>query len=153
MERLTDRKTAADLKSNYEGLRAAGQPRDISAERYIKLAAFEDQEENQMTAEQKNKCKKIIDYYGIAKQRRQLVEECAELIQAITKLERAAEQPDAGAIYVAECGLREEIADVTIMLEQIKSTPLLGSKKNFNGLIEYKLNRQLDRIAGEGAAK
>lgn len=149
MERLTDRKTAADLVSNYAGLRAAGQPRDIGAERYIKLAAFEDQEENQMTPEQKDKCKKIIDHYGIAKQRRQLVEECAELIQAISKLERAGESGDGGAIYVAECGLREEIADVTIMLEQIKSTPLLGSKKNFNGLIEYKLNRQLDRIAGE----
>ena len=45
MERLTDRKTAADLKSNYEGLRAAGQPRDIDAERYIKLAEYENKEE------------------------------------------------------------------------------------------------------------
>jgi hypothetical protein len=37
------------------------------------------------------------------------------------------------------------------MLEQIKSTPLLGSKKSFTGLINYKLNRQLDRIAKEEA--
>lgn len=45
MERLTDRKTAADLKANYEGLRAAGMPRDIATERYIKLAEYENQEE------------------------------------------------------------------------------------------------------------
>lgn len=45
MERLTDRKTAADLKTNYEGLRAAGMPPDIATERYIKLAEYENQEE------------------------------------------------------------------------------------------------------------
>lgn len=45
MERLTDRKTAADLKTNYEGLRAAGMPRDMATERYIKLAEYENQEE------------------------------------------------------------------------------------------------------------
>ncbi len=45
MERLTDRKTAADLRRNYEGLRAAGMPRDIMTERYIKLAEYENEEE------------------------------------------------------------------------------------------------------------
>ena len=47
MERLTDRKTAAALADNYEALRAAGQPRDIGAERYIKLAALENAAEDQ----------------------------------------------------------------------------------------------------------
>lgn len=45
MERLTDRKTAADLRHNYEALQAAGQPRDIGTERYLKLAEYEDIEE------------------------------------------------------------------------------------------------------------
>lgn len=45
MERLTDRKTAADLKANYEGLRAVGMSRDIDTERYIKLAEYENREE------------------------------------------------------------------------------------------------------------
>lgn len=45
MERLTDSKTATDLKANYESLRAAGQPRDWDIERYIKLAEYEDIEE------------------------------------------------------------------------------------------------------------
>lgn len=41
-----------------------------------------------MTEEQKSKCKDIFLHYGIASQRRQLIEECAELIQALTKYER-----------------------------------------------------------------
>lgn len=45
MERLTDRKTAADLAENYKALREAGQPRDIETERYIKLAEYENEEE------------------------------------------------------------------------------------------------------------
>ena len=45
MERLTDRKTAADLKANAEKLRAAGlEPSEID-KRYMKLAAYEDAEE------------------------------------------------------------------------------------------------------------
>lgn len=45
MERLTDRKTAADLKANAEKLRAAGlEPSEID-KRYIKLAEYEDAEE------------------------------------------------------------------------------------------------------------
>lgn len=46
MERLTDRKTAAALKSNAEKLRAAGATPSISDLRYIKLAEYEDAEEN-----------------------------------------------------------------------------------------------------------
>ena len=45
MERLTDRKTAADLRRNYEALQAAGQPCSIGTERYLKLAEYEDIEE------------------------------------------------------------------------------------------------------------
>ena len=45
MERLTDPTTAANIKTNYEGLRAAGMPRDIGTERYIKLAEYENADE------------------------------------------------------------------------------------------------------------
>ena len=41
MERLTNKKTAEALKNNYEKLMEAGADRDISQERYIKLAAYE----------------------------------------------------------------------------------------------------------------
>lgn len=47
MERLTDRKTAADLKENAEKLRAAGVEPNISDLRYIKLAEYENEEETQ----------------------------------------------------------------------------------------------------------
>lgn len=46
MERLTDRKTAADLKANAEKLRAAGLEPSEMDKRYIKLAAYEDAEED-----------------------------------------------------------------------------------------------------------
>lgn len=45
MERLTDRKTAADLKRNCDGLKAAGIEPNISDLRYIKLAEYENREE------------------------------------------------------------------------------------------------------------
>ena len=41
MERLTNKETAEALKNNYEKLMEAGADRDISQERYIKLAAYE----------------------------------------------------------------------------------------------------------------
>ncbi len=45
MNRLTDRKTAEDLRRNVEGLQKAGIEPDISELRYIRLAAYEDAEE------------------------------------------------------------------------------------------------------------
>lgn len=41
MDRLTNKETAEALKNNYEKLIKAGADRDISQERYIKLAAYE----------------------------------------------------------------------------------------------------------------
>lgn len=41
MDRLTHKETAEALKNNYEKLMDAGADRDISQERYIKLAAYE----------------------------------------------------------------------------------------------------------------
>ena len=45
MERLTDRNTAAELKRNIEGLRAVGIEPNMSDLRYIKLAEYENEEE------------------------------------------------------------------------------------------------------------
>lgn len=45
MERLTDRKTAEDLKKNVETLLAADMVVSIEHLRYIKLAEYEDEEE------------------------------------------------------------------------------------------------------------
>lgn len=61
--------------------------------------------------------KEIANYYGYVVQSNQLVEECAELIQAVSKYRRAVGCPSKA---VALENLLEEIADVEIMLEQIK---------------------------------
>lgn len=45
-QRLTDRKVANNLKQLYEILLSVGQPRDISYERYIKLAEYENKEDD-----------------------------------------------------------------------------------------------------------
>lgn len=99
-----------------------------------------------MTPKQKQKCKLIIEHYGANNQRRQLVEECSELITAIVKLERAIDARDPALLYVATGAVREELADVEIMLEQMKNTQLAGTKRGYTAVIDFKLNRQLDRM-------
>lgn len=63
-------------------------------------------------------------YYGYEAQSNQLVEECAELIQAVNKYRRVETglgQPVAeDKKAIARDNLVEEIADVELMLEQIK---------------------------------
>lgn len=141
MERLTDRKRAQTLKDNAEKLKAVGFAVESSHAIYIKLAEYEDADE--LKTQRENSCAEIINHYGIRKQERQLVEECAELIQAMTKLQRAYESGEAGKIDRARHNLEGEIADVEIMLQQIKSRYVSwGTEK----MIDYKLNRQLERI-------
>ena len=67
--------------------------------------------------------KETAKYYGYEAQSNQLVEECAELIQAVNKYRRAGAhigQPTDSTESVALDNLVEEIADVELMLEQIK---------------------------------
>lgn len=97
-----------------------------------------------MNAIQKMDCHRILEHYGIESQRRMLVEECAELIQAISKVERN------GSTTKTIENLFAEIADVEIMLEQVKHH---YSKWGTERLIDYKLNRQLERIKKESESK
>ena len=96
--------------------------------------------------------KKIADTYGFSEQSRQLYEEMAELIIATNKAYRlqkinvcpffddvAMERKNAFNNVI------EEIADVTIMLFQIKYL-LQISDTDINEIIDQKLNRQLERI-------
>lgn len=83
-------------------------------------------------------CVEIADHYGYPVQSFQLMEECAELIQAINKYKRYG-NTEALKNYV------EEIADVEIMLEQIKH--LLDIKEDeIEGVKLYKLKRTLSNI-------
>lgn len=76
-----------------------------------------------LTEAMEKKCLEIARYYGFDTQTNQMIEECAELIQAINKYKRQflRGQP------VCESGgktprdmIAEEIADVEVMLCQIK---------------------------------
>lgn len=104
----------------------------------------------------KDKIEKIANHYGFKKQSGQLIEECAEIIQAIRKYNRF----DEGLITVDDIltgtndsnmliqNIVEEIADVEIMLEQMKHLLHINS-----GAIEdiklKKVSRQLGRIEQE----
>ena len=75
--------------------------------------------------------KLLFDYYGLDNQLNKTIEECAELIQALVKLE-------------SRENTIEEIADVQIMLKQMLY--LLDCEKEVEKVMEYKINRQLERI-------
>ena len=47
MERLTDRRTAEQVRENIEKLRAAGIEPSVSDVRYVKLAEYENAEEGE----------------------------------------------------------------------------------------------------------
>lgn len=79
----------------------------------------------------------IAEYYGEASQMGVLQEECSELIKAASKYLRYG--TDEKKNHIAE-----EIADVEIMMEQIKY--LLNLYDDVQSCRKYKLVRTLDRI-------
>ena len=92
---------------------------------------------------------KIAETYGFDAQSRQCIEEMAELTVALNKYHRITN--DMNYVYEhTKCidSIKEEIADVTIMLEQIKYL-LQISNEEIDEIIEQKLNRQLERIGAD----
>ena len=90
------------------------------------------------------------DYYGYETQSNQLIEECAELIQAINKHKRVMHNGQSVNITLKESinNVSEEIADVEIMLTQIKY--LLGINEQYIDTIkEMKIKRTAQRIEKE----
>lgn len=94
---------------------------------------------------------KIADTYGFTAQARQTMEECAELIQALSKYMRALGsgepamksgkriEPEA-----AHDSVVEEIADVTIILEQLQY--LMDCETELSGWKNLKIERSLERM-------
>lgn len=94
-----------------------------------------------------NRLKTIADHYGLDSQLNILQEELSELIQAVSKYRRG-----------DQSHILEEIADVEIMLDQVKY--LLGKYpeiphfiiyESIQGIREDKIKRQLNRITEEAA--
>ena len=92
----------------------------------------------------------ISEFYGFDAQSRQCIEEMAELTVALNKYHR---ERDKWSSFLKECfndntsleNVKEEIADVMIMLEQMKY--LLNIYENdIETIINRKILRQLERI-------
>lgn len=88
----------------------------------------------------------IMQHYGAEHQKDILIEECAELIQAVEKSRREIFAEDKPA-YTYD--MISEMADVLIMLWQFESIMSAYSRQCFEGEIQRKLRRQLDRIREE----
>lgn len=82
-----------------------------------------------MTDEEIVVCKKAIDTFGCANQQLKAVEEMGELIQAIMK--------SLGG-FDSKNNVEEEIADVEIMLTQLK---IMYDLKRIDKWKEFKINR------------
>lgn len=97
--------------------------------------------------------RRIADHYGYEAQSNHLIEECAELIQAINKYRRAmsikVKSPASTQIRETTYNnIVEEIADVEVMLEQIKY--LLRIPEDRLAVIKrYKIDRTESRIRAE----
>lgn len=87
-------------------------------------------------------------HFGYEAQSNQLIEECAELIQAVSKHRRAAAKGEDEKV-IAFDNLVEEIADVEIMLEQVKHL-LKIPDEDLLAYKQFKVNRTKERIAGRG---
>ena len=82
----------------------------------------------------KDNLKKIIDYYGEEKQMIKAIEEMSELQKELCKTLIGKENRDS---------LIEEIADVQIMLDQLK---LIVSDTELKTIMQNKIDRTIERI-------
>ena len=95
-----------------------------------------------MTEWQKRKVHEIAVHYGLKSQEQVAIEECAELIQAITKSNRGTQT---GSEYMKKVAdIAGEIADVLIMCEQLAY--LYGISEAVKEKIDFKVFRQLERM-------
>lgn len=79
-------------------------------------------------------CREIFEHYGKENQKKQFIQELAELIQALTKNDKD--------------NFTEELADVQVMIDQFTITnPSLDAKYQEIGL--EKVRRQIKRIKEE----
>lgn len=87
----------------------------------------------------------IIEHYGTDRQLEQLIEECGELIIAISKYKRYIPGGNGMSISFIH-GIIQELGDVKNLIEQLElSSDYI--KEGIERTIEYKVNRELDRIS------
>lgn len=89
----------------------------------------------------KGKLKKIADHYGLQAQKGMLIEEMAELMQAVNRFDRNPTEKNLEAIA-------EEIADVEIMIAQAKYLYAIPQQK-IDEITDCKIQRTLERMEVE----
>jgi len=85
-------------------------------------------------SKEQEQIKEIVTHYGANDRARLLMEECGELVQAANKILR---YPDS---HEARVNLLEEMVDVSIMIEQIR-TLFNYDELEWNHMMQYKINR------------
>lgn len=88
------------------------------------------------------KLRQILCHYGKEPQKAKLCEELRELDEA-AKEDMQEQTSETRAHFI------EELADVTIMVEQMKLALTLEEQAEYYKMIEYKINRQIGRIENE----
>jgi NTP pyrophosphatase (non-canonical NTP hydrolase) len=83
--------------------------------------------------------KKAVETFGIEPQRKTAIEEMAELINAMMKYDRGRNSKD---------DIIEEIADVTIMMQQLA---IIYGQEEVQQQIDFKTNRLANKLKEKGA--
>lgn len=92
-----------------------------------------------MTQQEKDLYERNIKYHGIEQETTIAMEECSELIQAISKCKRY------GCINKYRENLIEEMTDVLIMIDELKMIYQI-SDVDISDIRQYKMDRQSYRI-------
>ena len=92
-----------------------------------------------MTQQEKDLYERNIKYHGIEQETTIAMEECSELIQAISKCKRY------GCVDKYRDNLIEEMTDVLIMIDELKMIYQI-SDVDISDIRQYKMNRQSYRI-------
>ena len=96
-----------------------------------------------------NNLLQIIQHYKINNQQRKFVEECFELMEAITQREyQAKDKKSYELVEFEKAHIIEEIADIEVMLDQFKAYYDIGQEE-IDKVKDYKIKRQLERIEKE----
>lgn len=91
-----------------------------------------------MTKNQRIRCAKIAEHYGMQLQEFQTISELSELLEVLTR-----RMSQRGIDW--ENSLLDELADVTIMIQQVCTLHGI-SEYELNERVNFKIDRQLDRI-------
>lgn len=91
-------------------------------------------------ADRERKLLYLIDHYGTLNQKLIAIEEMAELQKAIVKDIRQNSKENTDAVI-------EEVADVQVMLEQLKM--IFSCRNKISEIMDAKIDRQIKRIMDE----